>query len=99
MVKMPCLLNSRLSCSSIRQKLERWNNGMKGQAHNSNTPSFHYSLSSLLPRQHPFLPGPDKAYDQQQQKNHHRDESVGGQSGEGNGKWQQKNCFHVEDEK
>src|SRR5205814_2834423 len=72
-VKIPCLLNSLRSPSSMVSTgsvgvLERWSIVFPPLRH-SDTPLLHFPL---LPRQYSLLPGPDQTFDQQQEKNYHR---------------------------
>src|SRR6185369_6977170 len=98
-VKIPCLLNSLRSPSSMVSKrrgevMERWSVAFPLLQH-STTPSLQ---SSLLPRQHAFLPRPNQSLNQQQQKDRHGDKCASRQSGEGDGEGQQKDRFNVEDQ-
>src|ERR1700683_229620 len=59
------------------------------------------SLRSRIsrPREYAFCPGPGKALDQQQHKNHRGAAGCRTKAGERYRKGQQKNRFHVKDEK
>src|SRR5437588_588696 len=51
------------------------------------------------PGQHSLAPSPSQALNQQEQEDHHRDKRAGSKTAEGNRKGQQKNGFHIENEK
>src|ERR1700679_2535375 len=53
--------------------------------------------TSLAPRQHSFLAGPDQALHQQEQENQHSQTSCQRKAGECRGKRQQKDGLHIED--
>src|SRR5262249_48226784 len=52
-----------------------------------------------LPLQTTLAPGPDEAFDQEQEKNQNRDKCSDWQAGEADGKRHQKHRFNVEDQK
>src|SRR4029077_15863571 len=57
------------------------------------------SCALSTPRQHPFPPGPNQALDQQEQENHHRDKRTRRQPAKSDGKGEQKNGFHIKNQK